>query len=253
MTFHGKIAPIASDSRRSQPATFDDFAAVMPSKQIFSSILHELNQPLVAIRLFAANGRTVCEGEPVSAATLEALFEGIYESTELTIQTIGRLRSFVNGQTPMFQPTDVNQAVAEILRLAEIVARSRGVKIVETLEPGLECVWADRGALQQAILNLVFNGIEAIDHEVERSVSVCTRSRDDAIEIEVADTGCGIDEDHRDSLFAPQFTTKPEGSGLGLGIARDIIMQHGGSLSLLESRPGEGARFCVRLPASLPV
>jgi two-component system C4-dicarboxylate transport sensor histidine kinase DctB len=233
-------------------ATFDDIAAVMPSKQLFSSVLHELQQPLVAIRLFAANGRTICEGGAASAAALDTLFEGIGESAEMTIRTIGRMRGFVNGQAPSVQATDVNEAVAEVLRLAEIVARARDITIVEALEPGLDCVWADRGALQQAVLNLVFNAIEAIDAEVERRITVSTCSAGDAIEIVVADTGYGIPEKLHDKLFEPAFTTKPQGSGLGLVIARDIITQHGGSIELLESKPGKGSRFCITLPVTLP-
>jgi signal transduction histidine kinase len=252
MTCQNNIAPIAANVHRLPMVSFDEIAQVMPSKQLFSSVLHELHQPLVAIQLFAANGRTICEGGAASAAKLGALFEGISESTELTIQTIGRLRGFVNGQAPMIEPTDVNEAIAEILRLAEIVARSREITIIEVLEPGLDTIWADRGALQQAILNLVFNGIEAIDREVERRVSVCTRGTGNTIEIVVADTGCGIPAQLHDKLFEPQFTTKPQGSGLGLGIARDIVLQHGGSISLLGSKPGEGTRFCVSLPVSLP-
>jgi signal transduction histidine kinase len=80
---------------------------------------------------------------------------------------------------------------------------------------------------------------------------VSTRRAGDAIEIEVTDTGCGIAEEHRDRLFDPEFTTKPEGHGLGLGIVRDIIAQEGGSLCLLRSKVGEGTSFCIRLPTSL--
>jgi signal transduction histidine kinase len=252
MTCQDKLAATAATVHRLPMTSFDEMAEAIPSKQLFCSVLHELHQPLVAIRLFAANGRTICEGEAASAAKLGALFEGISQSTELTIQTIGRLRGFVNGQAPAIQPTDVNGAIEEILGLAEIVALSRGVTIVETLEPGLDSVWADRGALQQAILNLVFNGIEAIDCAEERCVSISTHGTGDAIEIEIADTGCGIPFEHRGKLFEPQFTTKSYGSGLGLGIAREIIVQHGGSISLTRSKAGEGSSFCISLPVSLP-
>jgi signal transduction histidine kinase len=252
MAYHEKIAPVATNVHHLPTVTFDEIAEVMPSKQLFSSVLHELHQPLVAIRLFAANGLTICEDGAATAEKLGALFEGIGESAELTIQTIGRLRSFVNGHAPLIQPTDVNQAIEEVLRIAEVVAHSRGIAIVEALEPGLDSIWADRGSLQQAILNLVFNGIEAIDREAVRRVTVSTRGTDETIEIIVADTGCGIAEENRAKLFEPQFTTKPQGCGLGLGIARDIVVQHGGSISLLASRPGSGTSFLVSLPVSLP-
>lgn len=252
MTYQDQFATSAATVHHLPMVSFDEMTELMPSKQLFSSVLHELHQPLIAIRLFAANGRTICEGDTASAAKLGALFDGICQSTELTIQTIGRLRSFVNGQAPTVQATDVNQAIEDILRLAEIIALSRGVTLVERLEPDLDSIWADRGALQQAILNLVFNGIEAIDRGDERRVSVSTHGTGDAIEIVVSDTGCGIPAEHRGKLFEPQFTTKTQGSGLGLGIAREIIVQHGGSISLLPSKPGEGTSFCISLPVSPP-
>jgi signal transduction histidine kinase len=222
-----------------------------PLRLLFSSILHELNQPLVAIRLCADSGCASCESGTVPAEKLRALFEAVSESADLTLRTIGRLRGIVQGQAPTISPTDVNQAVSEVLRLAQVVASSRGISLVGTLEPDLGCIWADRGALQQAILNLVFNAIEAIDQESERRVSVSTRCAGDAIEIVVADTGCGIVAEHQHRLFEPEFTTKPQGSGLGLGIALDIVLQHGGSLSLLRSRRGEGSSFCVSMPVNL--
>jgi signal transduction histidine kinase len=230
---------------------FDELALGAPLKLLFSSILHELNQPLVAIRLCADSGRISCESGSVSAEKVRALFKAVSESAELSMRTIGRLRGFVKGQAPTISPTDVNQAILEVLRLAEVVACSRKISLTETLEPGLGCIWADRGALQQAILNLVFNAIEAIDQESDRRVSVSTRSTGDAIEIVVADTGCGIAAKHQDRLFEPEFTTKPQGSGLGLGIAHDIVLQHGGSISLVRSKRGEGSTFCVSVPVNL--
>jgi signal transduction histidine kinase len=231
--------------------TFEELALGAPLKLLFSSILHELNQPLVAIRLYADSGCASCESGTVSAEKLRALFEAVGQSAELTIRTIGRLRGFVKGQAPTIAPTDVNQAISEVLRLAEVVACSRKISLIETLEPDLSFIQADRGALQQAILNLVFNAIEAIDQESERCVSVSTRRVGDSIEIVVADTGCGIAEEHQDRLFEPEFTTKPQGSGLGLVIAHDIVLHHGGSIFLLRSKRGEGSSFCVKMPVNL--
>jgi two-component system sensor histidine kinase AtoS len=251
MTEQSRFIGAAGEFYPHPPVSFEDLVQDSALKHFFSSILHELQQPLVAIRLFAENGRAMCGEDASSADRLRALFEDVGRSAELTIRTIGRLRGFVKGQAPGIGPTDVNEAVSEILRLAEIVASSRGVSIVKRLESGLAPIWADFGALQEAFLNLVFNAIEAIDHEDERTISVCTRSAGDAIEVVVSDTGCGIPVEHQDRLFDREFTTKPQGSGLGLGIARDIIVHHGGSISLLQSNAGEGTSFCVRLPTKL--
>jgi signal transduction histidine kinase len=251
MTDQGKIVRAGHEFLPLPSVAFEDLAQGSSLRQLFSSVLHELHQPLVAIRLFAENGRAICEDEAISADKLRSLFEDVGKSADLAIRTIGRLRSFVKGQAPTFNPTDVNDAITEALQVAEIVASSRGIAIIKHFEPGLAAVWADCGALQEAFLNLVFNAIEAIDDEDERTISVSTRSVGDGLEVVVADTGCGIAEEHRNKLFEPEFTTKPQGSGLGLGIVREIIGQHGGSISLLPSRPGDGASFCVRLPMDL--
>jgi anti-sigma regulatory factor (Ser/Thr protein kinase) len=248
MTDQPRIVAAAEMSQPRQGTVFDEIVPGAPLKLLFSSILHELHQPLVAIRLLADSGRASCEDGSNSAEKLRELFEGVGESVELTIRTIGRLRSFVKGMAPTLSRTDVNGAIAEVLRLAEVVARQRGIKIIESLEPNLGPIWADRGALQQAFLNLVFNAIEAIEEQSIRRVVVGTRMAGDRIEIIVSDTGCGIEAEHRDRVFEPEFTTKPQGSGLGLGIVRDIIMQHGGSISLLRSKRGKGTSFCVTLP-----
>jgi signal transduction histidine kinase len=228
---------------------FDALTPGAPMKLFLSSMLHELHQPLVAIRLCAESGRAHCEGGGFSVEKVGALFEAVGESVEMTLRAIGGLRGYVKGQEPTISPIDLNQAVSEVIRLATIVARSRGIALVELLEPGLGRIWANRGALEQALSNLVFNAIEAIDEQGERRVSVSTRSAGDAIEVVVTDTGCGIAPDHQDKVFEPEFTTKPQGSGLGLAIAREVIAQQGGALFLLRSRLGEGTSFCLRLPA----
>jgi hypothetical protein len=164
------------------------------------------------------------------------------------MRTIGRLRDFVKGRAPTIAPTDVNAAVSEVLRLCEIVAHSRSIVINEALDPDLTCIWADRGALQQALCNCLFNALEAIDVQSGGCVLVSTRAVGDAIEIVVEDTGCGIAAERQDAIFEAEFTTKPEGNGLGLAIARHSIMQQGGTLSLLRSKVGEGSGFCLSLP-----
>jgi signal transduction histidine kinase len=182
------------------------FAALTPGapmKLFLSSMLHELHQPLVAIRLCAESGRANCAGGSFSVEKLGALFEAVGESVEMTLRTIGGLRGYVKGQEPTISPIDLNQAVSEVIRLAAIVARSRGIALVELLEPGLGCIWANRGALEQALCNLVFNAIEAIDEQGERRVSVSTRSAGDAIEVVVTDTGCGIPRTIRTRCSSP--------------------------------------------------
>lgn len=219
------------------------------SNQFLSSILHELQQPLVAIKLFAAQGQRSCGESAPSTDALHSHFEGIYDSAMLTLKTIAQLRRLVNGQAMLFELVDINNAVAEIIHLAEIVGRARGISIVHSLEPDLDFVLADRVSFQHAVLNLLFNGIEAIDGQQGGRVTIRTRSAADTVEIAVADTGSGIAEAIRGKLFEPHFTTKPEGSGLGLAIARSIVEEHGGTIDLARAKAGEGATFRLRLPS----
>jgi two-component system sensor kinase FixL len=155
------------------------------------------------------------------------------------------------GKRPLErQALDVNEVATDILRLVGGAARLRGVALRTELVPSLPAIAADRVCLQQVVLNLLLNALDALDHveEQERELIVRTRRLDDAVEVAVSDTGRGIPADRLPKLFDAFFTTKKEGLGLGLAIARSIVEAHGGRI-WAEDHGGRGATFRLTLPA----
>jgi signal transduction histidine kinase len=145
---------------------------------------------------------------------------------------------------------DVNEVAHDVLRLVRADALRRGVALRAELSPALPTVDADRVSLQQVILDLVVNAMDAMaENEGERLVIVRTRPGVDLVEIAVSDTGPGIPVDLRPKLFEAFFTTKPEGIGFGLTIARSIVEAHRGQI-WAEEHDGRGATFRLTLPAS---
>jgi signal transduction histidine kinase len=144
----------------------------------------------------------------------------------------------------------VNEVAGEIVRLVGSEARRRGVTVLTELEPSRPSIAANRVCLQQVMLNLMINAMDAMDHVSadERRVIVRTRRLDDDVEVAVSDTGHGIAADHVPRLFDAFFTTKDEGLGLGLAIVRSIVEAHDGRI-WAEDHGGRGATFRLTLPA----
>ncbi|MBI2503734.1 MAG: histidine kinase, partial [Candidatus Latescibacteria bacterium] len=160
---------------------------------------------------------------------------------------VSDLLKFARPTPPVFAPHDLNQIVEEGIALAQYQLNQQGVQIICRLAPDLPAVMVDESHLKEAFINLVLNAAAAVAEEGEMVVE--TRRRETAVEVTVADDGCGIPEPHLGRIFDPFFTTRPEGTGLGLSIVRRTVEQHGGTISV-ESREGQGTRFTIRLPAS---
>lgn len=213
--------------------------------EMASALAHELNQPLTAIRNFSALGlRRLGDSAPEEVkATLEIIAEQAMRAGEI----VRRARSFVRKGEVSFAPVQINQVVADMCRFAELDALAAGVQIVLELQDELPPVSGDRSSLEQLVMNLIKNGIEAMaSTEGERRLTICTTLRgDDSIECEVADLGEGLSEKIRAGLFEPFVTTKPDGVGLGLAICRTIVENHGGRLWFEPTRRGAAFRFAV--------
>jgi len=138
--------------------------------------------------------------------------------------------------------------VTETLGLFEPHLRGRRIDLVRRIEGPLYRVNGNRGRLQQVLMNLLLNAVDAMPDGGR--VTVSARGASGRVQIEVGDTGCGISAEHLDRIYDPFFTTKPrgQGTGLGLSVSYGIVKEHSGTLSA-ESSPGEGARFVVSLPA----
>jgi PAS domain S-box-containing protein len=220
--------------------------------QLIASITHEVKQPLTAILANAGAGQRILSqaAEHPYSGELREVFDEIEGESVLASEVIGRLRALARKKPLTLQPLDVNSLVQETLRLVDADARRRRVTLVAELEPDLPPVNADRVCMQQVLLGLVLNAMEAMDESAgsPRQAMLATRLNDRAVEVSVSDTGHGVASAHMPKLFEPFFTTKSEGLGLGLAIARSIVEAHAGRI-WADGGDG-GAAFHVALPAA---
>ena len=193
-----------------------------------------MKQPLTAILANAGAGHRILTRDLSHpyATELREIFDDIEAGSLLAGEVIGRLHALARKKPLTFQPLDVNSLVQETLRLVEPDARRRRVTLSTELEPGLPQVRADRVCIQQVLLSLVLNAMEAMDNLAAgaRRAVLKTRLGDSAIDISVSDTGHGVAAADLPRLFEPFFTTKNDGLGLGLAIARSIVEAHAGRI-----------------------
>lgn len=215
--------------------------------EMASALAHELNQPLTAIRNFSALGLRRLGDHPPEGVrnTLEIIAEQSMRAGEI----VRRIRSFVRKGEIRLEPVHINSVVGDMVRFSAPDARENGVQVVLELEEPLPAISGDRTGLEQLVMNLLRNGIEAMARiEGERRLTVCTAKRaDGTVECSVTDLGEGLSADVLAGLFEPFVTTKPDGVGLGLAICRTIVENHGGRL-WVEPTQGRGASFHFAIP-----
>lgn len=218
--------------------------------EMAAAISHELNQPLTAIINYVQTSRDLLETLPdVPENVLDYLGRAAAQSERAGI-IIRRLRQLYERGDADAVPDDLNETVSEALDLGLIGAGERGVDVQVELAPDLPEVAIDRQQIQQVVINLVRNALEALDDCEHRELMVRTSLNDSgAVVLTVEDTGPGLADEIRQSLFAPFQTTKPTGMGLGLSICRSIVDGHGGKIWATASQGG-GTAFHVLLYAS---
>lgn len=218
--------------------------------EMASTLAHELNQPLAAIANYCTGCVNRLSGGEYRVEELRAALEKASSQAERAGKIVRRMREFVRKREPNRTPVAVADIVEEALGIAEIEARKAGVAIGVEIPPDLPPVYADRIMIEQVVLNLVKNGIEAMA-ETEpgrRRLVLSARAEDGrAVELAVADRGQGFSPEQAGRLFAPFYTTKPQGMGMGLNICRSIVEFHDGRLW---ARPNEGGGsvFAFTLP-----
>jgi C4-dicarboxylate-specific signal transduction histidine kinase len=201
--------------------------------EMASTLAHELNQPLAAIANYNMGCvRRLRSGEYAAQDLLDAM-EKSNAQAERAGKIIQRVREMVRRRDPQRAECSINDIITDIAHMIEIEAEKNGVALSLRLAPSLPRVMGDRGMLEQAILNLTRNAIEAMRDTpaAARSLMIASRCDDRAmIEIDVCDSGCGIPDELADNLFTPFFTTKRDGMGMGLTICRSIAEFHDGRL-----------------------
>jgi C4-dicarboxylate-specific signal transduction histidine kinase len=220
--------------------------------EMAAGLAHELNQPLSAIATYArACDRFLSMDEPDLEETRSSVREIANEALRAgTI--IRRLRQVMGGggRAHEQQPTDISALMADLAVLAEADARVHKTQITFELAQGLPQIRADHAQLQQMILSLVRNAIEALETvpSSDRRIVVRTaRHGDSQVELSVSDNGPGVDPAVVERLFSPFVTTKESGTGLGLSISETIVRAHGGTIGYRRAEPN-GACFYVHLP-----
>jgi two-component system, LuxR family, sensor kinase FixL len=215
--------------------------------QMASAMAHELNQPLTAATNYLETARHLLATAPQPAERIGELLQRAVAQTARAGDVIRRLRQFVTKGDNDRRPESLNRLVEEALALALVGERQSGVRVTFDLDHALPPVLADSVQIQQVVLNLVRNAIEAMQDCDRRELSIATRSTGDMAEVMVADTGPGIAPELADRIFQPFVTTKPTGMGLGLSICRDIVEAHDGLLTCTP-RPEGGTVFRLALP-----
>lgn len=221
--------------------------------EISTSIAHEVNQPLAAI---VANGeaclRFLARESPDLSDVRDAV-EWIIKDGNRASDVINRVRALTKKSAAQRIPLNINEAINDVLVLLQRELISHRVTLQRDLAPDLPQVAADRVQIQQVIINLLMNGLEAMRTVGEQSRILSIRSRQGEagdIEVSVIDRGTGIGADAMGPLFDAFFSTKPEGLGIGLSICRSIVEAHGGRIRAIDSPVG--ATFLFTLPACKP-
>jgi two-component system, LuxR family, sensor kinase FixL len=218
--------------------------------EMAAGIAHEMNQPLTAIASYAQACEWLLTRGDADPAELRQALQQITAQGLRAAEIIRRLRELVRPPSSERVRTDLNQLLEELKAVLQSDARLHNVRLRLELAPSLEQVVLNRGAIQQAVLNLVRNGIEVLANVPPERRDLVLRTAadvDNAVEISVIDSGPGVAATLRPRLFTPFFTTKPGGAGLGLAIARSIVEAHGGTLRYQPEGAG-GACFVLRLP-----
>ena len=227
-------------------------ARVTTMGELAASIAHEVNQPLAAV---VTNGnaclRWLAREEPDLDEARAAVTRIVKEGTRAA-EIVGRIRSLMKKSPPRMSTLDMNGVIDEVLMLTRHEIRRYGIQLRTELEADLPAITGDPVQLQQVMLNLIMNAVEATSarSEGERELFLTSESQaKDEIIVAVRDSGVGIDLRNLDQLFKPFFTTKASGMGMGLSISRNAIEAHGGRLWATPNE-GTGAVFQFTLPAS---
>lgn len=236
---------------------FEDFSDLLKAqkeaawREVARRVAHEIKNPLTPIALSAERIRRHLERGAAPDASSLSVIGGCAATITEAVQTV---RSLVDefstlARFPAAQPrpSDINEIVESALAMFN--GRLDGIRVEKLLAADLPLAMADPEAIKRALANLIDNAAEAMQHSLVREIHIATtlvESRD-AVEVLIADTGHGLNEEAKEKLFLPYFSTKKRGTGLGLAIVRRIVEDHRGSIRAEENRPA-GAKFIVELP-----
>jgi len=212
------------------------------------SIAHELNQPLTGILANAQAAELMIRSGQPDSNELAQIMADIVEDTKRGGEVIHNLRELYRGQPSESAPVDINAVIDETINLLHGEFVKKQVVITTACDPGIPAVMGNRVQIQQVLVNLIMNSVEAMDavERSGRSLYIMTAHETNVVKTWVEDRGPGIDADKIDHIFEPLATWKPGGTGMGLAISDSIIRAHGGKMTA-ENRPAGGARVGFEL------
>ena len=218
--------------------------------QLTSSIAHEVNQPIAAAVTYASAARRFLSAKPPNFREVDDALSLIVKEGNRAGEVVGRIRALIKKAPARKDAVEINDAILEVIALTRTEAANNSVSVRTQLAEGLPRVQGDRVQLQQVLLNLIINAIEAMRDvgEEERELRISTRNEPDGVSVEVRDSGPGFAPAALERVFEAFYTTKPGGLGLGLSICRSIIEAHNGRLWASPNVP-RGAIFRFIVPA----
>jgi C4-dicarboxylate-specific signal transduction histidine kinase len=233
-----------------QQAELAEIARLATAGELAATIAHELNQPLFAVINYAESCLYDLRADPPRLSAAVENLHNVIAQTERASGILRRLRELARHRAPSRSTANLNTLVKDVLMLTESDLRLAQVAVECQLDPELPMPLVDRIQIQQVILNLVRNAIEAMAQTPprERRLTIATQTvGPDAVELNIADRGAGIPADALERIFDSFYTTKRDGVGMGLAISRSIAEAHGGRLWAAQRKEGGSILHC-RLP-----
>jgi C4-dicarboxylate-specific signal transduction histidine kinase len=241
---------LASEALREAQTELAHVNRVATMGQLAASIAHEINQPIAAAVTNANSGLLWLAAQPPDLEEARDAFDRIIKAGKQAGEVIGRIRALIKKTPPRKDDLEINEAILEVVALTRGEVVKNGISLQTRLAAGLPRVQGDRVQLQQVILNLIINAVEAMSgvNEQARELLIDTASEaPNGVLVAVRDSGPGLKPESFDRLFDPFYTSKPGGMGMGLSICRSIIEAHGGRVWAAANAP-QGAVFNFTLP-----
>ncbi|MEJ2115201.1 MAG: PAS domain S-box protein [Gammaproteobacteria bacterium] len=222
--------------------------------EMAAGIAHEINQPLTAIDSYAQAALRRIKDKSLNLNKIQELLEKISKASARTSDVISHMRAMVKRKSNQHERCNINILIEEAVKLAEADSQAKEFKLKQDLAKSFSDAIVDPIQIQQVILNLIRNAMDAAAQETEEYKQIIIRSaliaKENRIQVSIIDFGSGIDDETAEQLFNPFFTTKPSGMGMGLAICQSIIQMHGGHL-WFTSNENKGSAFHFTLPTAL--
>jgi len=238
----------AEARQRDQEVRLQRSARLASVGEMASTLAHELNQPLMALSNFAVAARALAT-QSAPAEMLAGALDEIVEQSKRASEIVKRVRAFINPKRGHYENLAVDGVTAHAAALLEPELKQAGIHLHLDLADDGVLVRGDRVLLEQVLVNLIHNAMHAMQDRPRRRIDVASRRTDQGVRVTVSDTGPGIPPEQLEQIFAPFFTTRPDGLGLGLNICRTIVEAHGGFMTV-ENPASGGAAFSFTLPVA---